>query len=87
MSQPAELEVRPLDAAMTATEDGWDIRLPLRREAVKIEKRVVVAEEVTIGRQRHTEAERVQVTVRRERLRVDTFGEAEPPDLERRRPS
>ena len=80
----AEPELRPLDAAITPAEGGWEIRLPLRRQVVGVEKRVVVAEEVTIGRQRHTDTERVQATVRRERLRVDTFGEVEPPDLERR---
>ena len=86
MSEAAEPqpEVRPLEAAITSTEDGWEIRVPLRREVVQVEKRVVVAEEVTIGREQHTETRRVQETARRERLRVDTFGEVEPPDLERR---
>ena len=87
MSQTAEPELRPLEAAITPTERGWEIRLPLRREVVSVEKRVVVAEEVTIGRERHTDAERVQATVRRERLRVDTFGDVQPPELERRRPT
>jgi uncharacterized protein (TIGR02271 family) len=86
MTQAAEPEpeVRPLEAAITPSEHGWEIRLPLRREVVRVEKRVVVAEEVTIGRERHTEERRVEATARRERLRVDTFGEVEAPDIERR---
>jgi uncharacterized protein (TIGR02271 family) len=80
----AESELRPLEAAITSRDAGWEVRLPLRREVVRVEKRVVVAEEVTLGRQRQTEAERVQAAVRRERLRVDTFGQAEPPELTRR---
>jgi uncharacterized protein (TIGR02271 family) len=87
MSQAAEPELRPLDAAITPAEGGWEIRLPLRREVVSVEKRVVVAEEVTIARARHIEAERVEATVRRERVRVDAFGDVEPPELERRRPA
>jgi uncharacterized protein (TIGR02271 family) len=84
MSETAEPEVRPLEAAITSSQDGWEIRLPLRRQVVNVEKRVVVAEEVTIGRDRHTDARRVKATVRRERLRVDTFGDVEVPELERR---
>jgi uncharacterized protein (TIGR02271 family) len=84
MSEPAERQVRPLDAAITSSDSGWEIRLPLRREVVNVEKRVFVAEEVTIGRERHTDPRRVQATVRRERLRVDTFGDVEVPELERR---
>ena len=80
----AEREVRSLEATITSSEGGWEIRLPLRREVVSVEKRVVVVEEVTIRREPHTDTRSVQATVRRERLRVDTFGEADAPDLERR---
>ena len=82
MSQPPEADNRPLDATITPHADGWDIRLPLRREVVSVEKRVVVAEEVTISRERHIERHQVQATTRRERLRVDTFGQAEAPELQ-----
>jgi uncharacterized protein (TIGR02271 family) len=87
MSQAAdnEPELRPLEAAITPAEAGWEIRLPLRREVVSVEKRVVVAEEVTIRRDRQTETQRVEATARRERLRVDTFGDVEAPDLNVRR--
>jgi uncharacterized protein (TIGR02271 family) len=71
-----QAEITPRD------DDGWEIRLPLRREVVSVEKRTVVVEEVRIHRERHTERRSVQATVRRERLRVDTFGEAEAPELE-----
>jgi uncharacterized protein (TIGR02271 family) len=88
MSHTAEpqAEVRPLEAAISPQDSGWEIRLPLRREVVNVEKRVYVAEEVTIGRDRHTETRRVDATARRERLRVDTYGDVEAPDLDVRRP-
>jgi uncharacterized protein (TIGR02271 family) len=87
MSQSAEAEVatRALEAEITPHDDGWDIRLPLRREVVSVEKRVFVAEEVRIERRVETDTQRVEATVHRERLRVDTFGEAEPPELTIRR--
>jgi uncharacterized protein (TIGR02271 family) len=84
MNEAAEPEIRSLEASIEPSENGWEIRLPLRREVVTVEKRVVVVEEVRIGRARHTEAERVEATARRERLRIDTFGDVEAPDLERR---
>ncbi len=70
---------------MTAQDSGWEIRLPLRREVVDVQKRVVVAEEVTVRRDRHTDTRRVKAAARRERLRVDTFGEVDAPELERPR--
>jgi uncharacterized protein (TIGR02271 family) len=87
MSQTAEAEVatRALEAEITPRDDGWDIRVPLRREVISVEKRVFVAEEVRIQRRQQTDTQRVQATLHRERLRVDTFGEADPPELTVRR--
>jgi uncharacterized protein (TIGR02271 family) len=78
---PERPDTRPLEAHITPHAGGWNIRLPLRRETVRVEKRVVVAEEVAIRRRTETQTRQVQATTRRERLRVDTFGETEPPDI------
>jgi uncharacterized protein (TIGR02271 family) len=74
-----------LRAEITSRDDGWEIRLPLRREVVSVEKRTVVVEEVRVRRAGQTESQAVQATVRRERLRVDTFGDPETPELHIRR--
>jgi uncharacterized protein (TIGR02271 family) len=77
-----------LEAEITPRDEGWEIRLPLRREVVKFEKHTLVAEEVTIHREHNSQTHQVEATVRRERLRVDTFGDLEASELEvRRRPT
>lgn len=54
------------------TETGWAIRLPLRREEVRVEKRTVVAERVHIRRQAVQDVEHVTGDIRREQLRVES---------------
>jgi uncharacterized protein (TIGR02271 family) len=61
-----------MDAHIERTPGGWHIRLPLRREEVRIDKRTVVAERVMIRRASVEDVRRVETSVKRERLRVDT---------------
>jgi hypothetical protein len=62
----------PTEAVLDQTEDGWSIRLPLRSEAINVRKQVVVSERVVVRRVMRSDVERIETSVRRERLRVDT---------------
>ena len=86
MSVPADgWATMPLEAEVRPEPDGWSIRLPLRTETVRVEKRVVVTEEVRVRRQTSTLTARVETDVRRERLRIETAGEAGEVELRRTR--
>ena len=61
-----------LDAHIERVAGGWHIRLPLRREDVRIDKRTVVAERVVIRRASVEDVRRVEADLKRERLRVDS---------------
>jgi len=67
----------PLDAAVQQLSNGWSIRLPVRAEEVRLEKRVVVYEEVEIRREYIEEVEHIDETVRREELNLQTHGSVE----------
>jgi hypothetical protein len=69
-----------LDARTQLRPGGLTIRLPVRAEHVTVEKRTMVAEEVVIRRDQVQAVERVSDAVRRERLEVETVGDAEPAD-------
>lgn len=88
MTLPAndDSSIRPLEAEVRPEQDGWSIRLPLRTETVRVEKRVVIAEEVRVRRQTATRTARIQTRLRRERLRVETSGEPGEIELRRTRP-
>lgn len=60
---------------------GMQIRLPVRREEVRIEKRAFIAEEVVVRTRETSDVVRREATIRREDLVVDTRG-----DLEATRP-
>ncbi len=57
--------------------EGEEIRVPIMEEEVRVEKRPVVKEEVTLGKRKVTETERVNESVRREEARVETEGDAD----------
>ena len=59
-----------LDAHLERTPDGWQIRVPLRREDVQIEKRTVVGERVVVRRAAMNDVRQVSASVKREQLRV-----------------
>jgi hypothetical protein len=67
----------PLEAQIERSNGGWRIRLPVRAEQVKVEKRVVVAEEVRIWKDRVPEVARVEGDVHREELVVRPIGRVE----------
>jgi stress response protein YsnF len=69
MAEPRWL---PLGEQVEQTEDGWSIRVPLRREFVSVEKQTVVAERVTIRRRAVEHTERLETSLQREKLRLDT---------------
>ena len=60
----------PLDAHLERTPDGWQIRVPLRREDVQIEKRTVVGERVVVRRAAVNDVRQVSTDLKREQLRV-----------------
>ena len=61
----------PLEAEVESTPVGWTVRLPVRLEAVDVEKRTVVRERVRVLRREQTETQRIEETVRSERLRTE----------------
>jgi stress response protein YsnF len=60
----ARVEPEPLTA-------GWVVRLPVRAEQVRVEKRSVVVEEVAVSTRTEHDVRRIDETVRREELLVD----------------
>ena len=76
LSEPAGgREALPLDVSPQPAGEGWQLRVPLRAEQVTVSKQVVVRERVAIARRRVGETQDIDVTVRRERLRVEPEGE------------
>jgi uncharacterized protein (TIGR02271 family) len=73
------VERRPVSgrpAAGADLKEGEEIRIPVTEEKVRVEKTPVVKEEVTVGKRRVQETERVRDTVRREEVRVEEEGDA-----------
>jgi len=66
--------VLPLDHVVERLGRGWRVRLPVRAEQVTVNKRTFVAEEVVVRARPVEDVVRVDETVRREELRVDTSG-------------
>src|SRR5512135_965603 len=56
---------------------GEEIRIPVRRERVSVEKRPVVREEVTVGKRVVQDTERVGGEVRKEDVRVEREGKVD----------
>jgi len=70
-------EQLPLEGQLERLSNGWTIRLPVRKEDVRVEKRVVVYEEVDIRREYVEDVEHVDDLVRREELEVRPRGNVE----------
>jgi uncharacterized protein (TIGR02271 family) len=62
---------------------GQEIRIPVREEEVNIEKQAVVKEEVSVGKRRVTDKERVDETLRKEEIKIDTEGDVNVRDQRR----
>ena len=65
--EPATSDIRP----------GEEIRIPVRKEQVTVEKRPVVKEEVTVGKRVVQGTEQVGGEVRREEVRVEREGDVD----------
>jgi hypothetical protein len=65
----------PLEGQAVRWAGGWEVRLPLRAEHVVVDKETVIAERVTVRRGLVTDVVRVQDTVAREELRVESSGD------------
>ena len=76
-----------LDARLERTSTGWVVRVPVYAEEVHVAKQAVVYDSVVVRRQEREDVARVDATVRRERLQVETDGalEVEDPGPTRRR--
>jgi stress response protein YsnF len=81
-----DLESLPSEARIDRSESGWSIRLPLRREEVRLEKRTVVGERVVVRRARVSDVARIQGTIKREELRVEEHDPRRPEDLDASQP-
>lgn len=55
---------------------GQEIRIPVKEEQVQVQKQTVVAEEVSVGKRKVQETERVDETLRKEEIKVETHGDA-----------
>ena len=75
----------PLEATRTPDGQGWLIRLPVWAEQVTVTKEVIVGERVVVHRQTLAETARIQAEIRRERLRMETDGDAPVANREQER--
>lgn len=55
---------------------GQEIRIPVREEEVNVEKQAVVKEEVSVGKRQVKDSKRVDETLRKEEIKIDTEGNA-----------
>jgi uncharacterized protein (TIGR02271 family) len=69
------VEPRPADGRIG--DDSATLRVPLREEQVRVDKRTVVTEEINVGKQQRQETERVSGTVRREEARIEREGDVD----------
>ena len=61
-----------------------EIRIPVKEEKVNVSKETVVKEEVSVGKRKVQDTERVSGTVRKEELKVDRHGDVDVEDHGRR---
>jgi uncharacterized protein (TIGR02271 family) len=55
--------------------EGQEIRVPIREEQVNVEKQTVVAEEVTVGKRKVQDTERVDADLKKEEIKVEAKGD------------
>jgi stress response protein YsnF len=61
-----------LEASVPADAQGWVVRLPVRAEHIEVEKQSVVYERVVVRRGEVDDVERVDTSIRRETLNIET---------------
>lgn len=70
------IERRPARGRKAAADiRAEEIRIPVKKEKVRVEKTPVVTEEVTVGKRKVRDTHHVSGTVRKERLKVDQQGD------------
>jgi uncharacterized protein (TIGR02271 family) len=73
------IERHPVQAGTAAQgtigQDSQDIRVPLNREEVTLQKQAVVREEVEVGKRSVTETQHLSDTVRHEEARIENTGD------------
>ena len=70
---------RPVSGRAARSSDiraGEEIRIPVKEEKVRVDKRTVAKEEVTVGKRKVQDTQRVGGSVRKEQLRVEKTGDA-----------
>jgi uncharacterized protein (TIGR02271 family) len=74
--EEAVIERHPVAGRPTAGDigKGEEIRIPLTEEEVRVEKRPVVKEEITVGKRQVQDSETVRDTVKREEARIEEGG-------------
>lgn len=71
------IERRPVSGAAGSGDlRAEEIRIPVKEEQVRVEKEAVVKEEVSVGKRKVQDTQKVSGTVRKEELRVDQEGDA-----------
>jgi len=58
-------------------QEGEEIRIPVTEEEVRVQKDVVVDEEVAVGKRKVRDTKKVTTPVRREKVKVEQAGETE----------
>lgn len=70
-------ELQPVQAWLERQGSQMILRIPLRAEQVRLEKRTVVTERVAIRRERTEGIASISADVQREQLRVEPIGDVE----------
>lgn len=73
------VERRPGSSAPVSASNiapGQEIHIPVKEEQVNVEKQTVVAEEVSVGKRKVQDTERVGETLRKEEIKIETEGDA-----------
>jgi len=81
------IERRPASgrAAESISDTGAEeIRVPIRKEEVDVDRETVVTEEVNVGKRKVHETEKAAGTVRKEELKVDKHGDVDIKNKDRR---
>jgi len=76
------IERRPASghASTSDIRPGEEVRIPVKEEKVHVQKEAVVKEEVSVGKRKVTDTEKVSGTVRKEEIKVEEKGEVEVHD-------
>jgi uncharacterized protein (TIGR02271 family) len=72
-------------SARTGFEDGKEIRVPISEERVKVEKRPIVREEVSVGKRQVQDTRNISDDVKREELQVEKEGDVSVDTTRRRK--